>query len=377
MSNSTVIDVEQLLAPIPGDHPTGQEIPLSEPNGLLIKTKDAWDEARKLIKEQQDKEQCGGIDSQGQPWRRVPDPNWDAVINLATDALGTSKDFRVAAWLTEALLRKYYLPGLRDGLELCLGLCERYWSDIHPAANEEDGHGVTVGAFAGVVSDATASAILSVPVAFGQRPSEREPKRYSALDYSRAKELSSISDESERAHRQELGHIELSEFESVNAVTPAEFHQQNLVNIDRCLEVLASLAEFFQQNCMDDEYGESTVPGVFAFREELEKLRRLVVELSGGPVDEQAQAESDEPSATPMAASQAMTRESAFQAVERIAQFFEKTEPHSPVHYALRQAIRWGKMPLPELLAELIEDGSTMESLRKRVGLPQTETDHY
>ena len=50
------------------------------------------------------------------------------------------------------------------------------------------------------------------------------------------------------------------------------------------------------------------------------------------------------------------SREDAFQAMLRIAEFFRKTEPHSPVSYTLEELVRRGRMPLTDLIAELIPD---------------------
>ena len=50
------------------------------------------------------------------------------------------------------------------------------------------------------------------------------------------------------------------------------------------------------------------------------------------------------------------TREDAFRALLQVADYFKRTEPHSPVAYSLEQAVRWGRMPLPELLTELIPE---------------------
>lgn len=372
------IDVDQLLAPISEEQPTGVELSVSDPDSPLIRIKDVYDEARKLIKEEQDKEISGGIDAFGQPWRTIPEPDWDTIIELGTETLAsTSKDFRIASWLTEALLRTNYVDGLRQGLDLCMGLCERYWADIHPPANEDDGHGVTVGAFAGLVTDANYSAIQLTPVVCGTKPNERSERRYSALDYSRAKDLETLTDPAERERRLENGQIEMGEFQAVAAVTPPEFHQQNLAALDACIARLNELGEFFRDNCQDDEYGEATAPGVSGFREQLEAVRRLVHELSGGAtVGDDGPAEDEQPlaggagSAGVINANKEMTREQAFQTIEKIAQFFERTEPHTPVYFALRQVVRWGRMPLPELLAELIDDGGVMESLRRQIGLP-------
>ncbi|NQZ24338.1 MAG: type VI secretion system ImpA family N-terminal domain-containing protein [Colwellia sp.] len=51
---------------------------------------------------------------------------------------------------------------------------------------------------------------------------------------------------------------------------------------------------------------------------------------------------------------QPMNRDSAFHQLRNIAEYFAKNEPHSPVSYLLEKTIRWGYMPLPELMAELV-----------------------
>ncbi len=42
----------------------------------------------------------------------------------------------------------------------------------------------------------------------------------------------------------------------------------------------------------------------------------------------------------------------------RIADFFRRTEPHSPISYTLEEAVRRGRLSLPELLTELLQDNS-------------------
>jgi len=51
---------------------------------------------------------------------------------------------------------------------------------------------------------------------------------------------------------------------------------------------------------------------------------------------------------------QAMNRDHAFHELRKIADFFAKSEPHSPVSFLLEKAIRWGYMSLPELMEELV-----------------------
>ena len=55
------------------------------------------------------------------PWkkREPKKADWDAVITLGLKALKErSKDLQIAAWVTEAMIRRRGLTGLRDGLRL-------------------------------------------------------------------------------------------------------------------------------------------------------------------------------------------------------------------------------------------------------------------
>ena len=53
-----------------------------------------------------------------------------------------------------------------------------------------------------------------------------------------------------------------------------------------------------------------------------------------------------------------------------IADFFRRNEPHSPIPFALEQAVRWGQMPLPQLLRELIPDDGSRQNFFKLTGIP-------
>ena len=58
-----------------------------------------------------------------------------------------------------------------------------------------------------------------------------------------------------------------------------------------------------------------------------------------------------------------------------VARFFRKTEPHSPVSYALEQVVKWGKMSLPDLLKELIQDSSARDDMFRHVGISESDSD--
>jgi type VI secretion system protein ImpA len=67
------------------------------------------------------------------------------------------------------------------------------------------------------------------------------------------------------------------------------------------------------------------------------------------------------------------TRAEAFQTLERVAKFFEQTEPQSFIPYSLRQIVRRGGLTLPELLTELIASDDVRRELARQTGLPAPE----
>ena len=68
------------------------------------------------------------------------------------------------------------------------------------------------------------------------------------------------------------------------------------------------------------------------------------------------------------------TREDALRELGRIADFFRATEPHSPLAYTLEEAVRRGRMTLPELLAEIIPDEEARFGMLSRLGIRPEST---
>jgi hypothetical protein len=124
MPSRHLIDVEALLSPISPDKPAGEDLPYE----IRLKL----DEYRKTVE--------GAVH---------PADNkageWDKVLGLAQETLaGRSKHLRLAARLTEALVRKDHqdgvlgYAGLRDGLRLLRRLVEECWDRLQPPLEEED-----------------------------------------------------------------------------------------------------------------------------------------------------------------------------------------------------------------------------------------------
>jgi type VI secretion system protein ImpA len=117
---SGTIDLQAILAPIPGDFPAGVDL--------------RYDPVYEEIKEARRAEDplaTGGVE----PKRS----DWEKVGSLSANALATkTKDLQIAAWLTEALIHTEGFEGFAAGLRVLTRLLETYWDTLHPAVEEED-----------------------------------------------------------------------------------------------------------------------------------------------------------------------------------------------------------------------------------------------
>jgi len=66
---------------------------------------------------------------------------------------------------------------------------------------------------------------------------------------------------------------------------------------------------------------------------------------------------------------QIASREEALRALGEIATYFRRTEPHSPLSYTLDEAVRRGRMTLPDLLAELVADTDARNAILNSLGI--------
>jgi type VI secretion system protein ImpA len=61
-------------------------------------------------------------------------------------------------------------------------------------------------------------------------------------------------------------------------------------------------------------------------------------------------------------------RKEALKRLSELAEFFRKTEPHSPVSYLITRAVKWGNMPLETWLQDVIKDETILFQLRQTLG---------
>ena len=65
-------------------------------------------------------------------------------------------------------------------------------------------------------------------------------------------------------------------------------------------------------------------------------------------------------------------RQDALKRLADLAEYFRKTEPHSPISYLVQRAVKWGEMPLETWLQDVIKDEAVLFQLRQTLGFNTT-----
>jgi len=63
------------------------------------------------------------------------------------------------------------------------------------------------------------------------------------------------------------------------------------------------------------------------------------------------------------------SREEAYRRLSDAADYLLRTEPHSPTPYLVMRAVAWGRMPLNELLQELVNSEGDLKQLYTLLGM--------
>jgi len=379
MASEPTIDFDSLLQPISDDSPCGASLKDDPANApLYYDVKDARETARsaeRLLS------QAAWNDDEDQMQSATPDkPDWRKVVDLAERALTEkTKDLWIAAWMLEGLTRLHGFAGLRDGFLLIRQLCDRFWDGIHPRP-DEDGVATTVAQLTGLNGDGAEGALIA-PIAAIRITQGVSVGPFTGQDYTDAEDLERTSDPDVRSKRIEQGVATLAMFETAARETSPEFFAELREDIAAAIEEFDRMTALLDEKCGDDSEGFSAAPPSSKIATKLQECLDRVRTLAGEPVDEQAGGlqEGEEGAVATTGAGLTVgsisAREEAFQALMKVADYFRRTEPHSPVSYALEQAVRWGRMPLPELIRDLVSDDSVRREFFRRTGMSMEQDD--
>ena len=372
MASPSIIDLASLLAPISGESPAGKDIrldpsPASKYQLIKIARSAARDVERKIVDDSD---------------TSAADEHWRKILSLAPEILTEQgKDLEVASWLTESLIRRHGFQGLRDGFKLIHGLIEQYWDNLFPMP-DEDGLETRVAPLAGL-SGHDSTGVLIPPIRKVPFTDGDYPGPYSLWQYQQALDVQRQPDEATRANKYERLGFTLEDIETAVANTDDVFFRNQLDDINEAIEACKRFTGLLDELC-----GSEHAPSTRNILNVLDECRGAISHLGKEKLavleeEETAEAPAVQEDGNNASAPGKTTetspgivnsREAAFKQLLVIAEFFRTTEPHSPVSYVLEKAVRWGNMPLNELIAELIPEATSRERYSELTGVKNEES---
>ena len=333
-----------ILAPISPETPAGLNLRADEAGSLAYyRIKDARSAARNAERQADAEQERGGLAAE-----------WRVVFDEAQTVLcRRSKDLEVAAWLTEAAIRIEGFSGLRPAFAALDGLVERYWDTLHSGDAEDVAD--KVAPLAGLNGTSAEGSLI-------------QPLRLAPLTATNTGEAGTLWHYMVKRRKGAASPEAVLLGEAVNGTDSAVFIDIYR-DIAAALESFTSLSRRLDALCGEDAPPSSTIrntlieaqdalrdfsnlpPGAFGDPEAEARVERA-------PVDQEAEQPARAAPAVVEHAGPAelRTREDALRELGRIATFFREHEPNSPTAYTLQTLIRRARLPLADLLQELITD---------------------
>jgi type VI secretion system protein ImpA len=338
------VAVPSLLDPVFGDSPCGKDVrSMSSGQTAYFSLRDERFNARNLEKK---------LSLEGN--FEISLSSWQKIYDLSLQILQKeSKDLQVACWLIEALVRLRGFDGLAEGLQIVRGLIESYWSTLYP---ESDGEipDAKIASFIGLNGDSTEGSLIfpifNVPITEGKTVEDYPTWKIINLQKDPDKEslLKSIQE------------------------TSKDFFLDVYDSIQRCLEEIRLLEDVLIEKMQKE------APSFLITKNTLEKCLDTLKSIAGSLISEKTSdknintSQEGKSQSVNLPQTGITDRNNAFHTLQEIATFFERTEPQSFLPHLIRKAVRWGEMPLSQLLTELVGDSGTLKSIFSLSGI---ETD--
>ena len=276
-----------------------------------------------------------------------------------------SKDLRLAVWMAEAHAKTRGLRGLGDGFAVLAGLCEHYWDGLYPLADEGQFE-QRVGNL-GWLLGRTPQLVREMAV------TEEMDYTWADFDAARMRSAGSGGDGAGQGWGNAPdADLALAELDAQRRRNSAGYNQTLLGDAQYCLAMLADL-----ERAVDARLGIDG-PAFTAAREALQGFIHFVAPLAGGAAPGEPAGEQDgarcEGMSQPtshgavLAGEALRSRAQALAQLRLVADFFRRTEPHSPVAYLAEKAASWGEQPLHLWLRAVVKDPATLASLEDLLG---------
>ncbi len=336
---------DDLLNPVPGENPSG----------VSLRYERIYDQIKEARTEDDDTIPAG-------MWaRQVKKADYPLVIKLGGEALATkSKDLQLAAWLTEAHVKREGIALIQPCFKLMYDLQEQFWDTLYPEIDEGD---------AGMRAVPIEWAANRVAAILREAPITRDGLDYYQYKESRAigYEADAESNEAKREARERAindGKVTAEDFDKSFTSTPKSFYANLDESIHSATDTINELQIFCEGKYGDDGPGFSKLHGSLeevgqVIRSFLNEKRKLEPDAGAEeaaedePAEAEAQPDDAEASedAEPVKAKKGKSVsaepadwDDAISRIQACALFLLRERSSSPAAYLLQASIRLGEM---------------------------------
>jgi type VI secretion system protein ImpA len=331
-----MFSIEELLAPVSDEHPCGEDLAFSSELDAIAKARQADDPSIE----------------QGAWVTTLKEADWKFVASGCTKLIKMrSKDLRLAVWLAEASAKTGGLRGLGESLLVVAALCERYWDTLYPLP-DEGGFEQRIGNLCWIAGRAPQ---LAREIAL----TEGAGTAFSLNDF-------------DSVRSRPAGAEEGPDLEAARRRSSPGFYRTLLEDSAHCAAAIAEL-----ERVTDDRLG-ADGPGFTAARAALQDVIHFVAPFAREAGVAVAGDAAATPGAAPLQAAPGVavvaggalqTRAHALAQLRLVAEFFRRTEPHSPVAYLADKAANWGEQPLHVWLRGVVKDEAVFAQLEEMLGM--------
>ncbi|WP_158598002.1 type VI secretion system protein TssA [Noviherbaspirillum saxi] len=340
---------DAIYHPISNEHPCGEDLSFSPEF-------DRIQEARREDDQTAD---------YGEWTAALKQADWNVVEKSCAELLATrSKDLRLAAWLTEALVKLDGLAGLVHGIEVFSGLVRTFGNRLYPHTEDGDDE-QRLGTLAWFVQRLS-QVVRFVPL------SKSSSGNFTLPDFEAARSLQAQLQKDPERDAAIGAKLTIDKIAALIAETDKNFYLQSLIHAERAEALLAKLAEELESEfgggCPSFAPLSSTVNAVHHQLLVIAEDRGL--RACADPVEASKSAPAVDYSVIAEIAieGEMKTRAQALGTLKQVAAFFRRTEPHSPVAYLADKAVQWGEMPLHVWLQSVVKDQGTLGQLEEMLG---------
>jgi type VI secretion system protein ImpA len=343
---------QELLEPISDSQPAGADLSFSP-------DLDAIAQARKFDDPSLD---------QGEWVTELKEADWPFVVDRCAHLLKTaSKDLRLAVWLTEAGARVHHLRGLGEGYLLLAGLCDQYWDKgLYPEADGGD-NDQRIGNLSWILSR-TPSLVRDIGLT--------ENGDYSTVDFEEARKRAGSGNE-ELQNRVP----KLADLETAKRNNSAQFATTFRADAQFCIEALEQLERVADARLGNDSPGFSSardaVKAMLYAMPAPANASSAASELASPEQEEEVVQDATGAVAaavTPAKPGVIGNRTQAVAQLRAVAEFFRRTEPHSPASYFAEKAAQAAQQDLHTWLRTVVKDQASLAHIEELLGVPPADS---